>query len=344
MSFQDSAKKVNSAQHPEDIFPDKNEVKNIFRKLSEVLHPDKNGNSLESETAFKNLNKLHQQVLEKIKLGTYGKKVLATVKTKKSTYEVVEKIKSGSICDVFSTSKSDVVLKIPRNPKSKDFMLNEQKTLSFIRNESPVKDLKVLAHIPELLDSFELNISGTKKQVNVLKNLSGYFTLEEARAKYPNGVDMRTAAWIWNRILGSFLAVHQAGFVHTAVIPDNFLICPKDHNGVLIDFCYAVKPNLQAKAVNPKWQSFYPQEVTDKSKLNSSTDIYMSAMCIIYILGGNPETKEIPKNIPIAIQGLLRYCLLSKTKRPQDAFELHSEFNGILKQIYGEPKFHPFTM
>lgn len=336
-----------SAKHPEDVFLRASDVDSQYKKFASLVHPDVNSSSKEANEAFRKLGLLYKQVQEKIENGTYGNKVIATISSKKGTYELNSIVATGDLCDVYSakdTKGNNLVVKLLRNPKNSDLVKNEATNLSFLRNTSPSKDLQVMAHIPNLVDSFEIKLDSKKVQANVLTAYSNFYTLADVRKKYPNGVDIRTAAWMWNRMLGSFVASHQSEIIHGAVTPDHFMICPENHNGILVDWSYSVKDNKSIKAMSSKWKHIYPEEVLIKSKPNFSTDIYMSAMSIIFVLGGNPERREIPTEVPRPIQGLLRACLLGKMKRPQDAYELHAEFQDILKQLYGEPKFHSFIM
>ena len=347
MNFEEAENLVSNAVHPESVFTDVSSIKTDYRVLASLLHPDVNKNSPASVFAFQNLTKWYTAVQKKIADNTYGNKLLATITSKKAVYEIHDIVGKDDICDIYSSTNEkveEVIVKILRSPANRDLMLNERRNLSYLQSESPSKGLKVMAHISTLIDSFEAQVSGKKTQISVMASTKGLHTLTKVRERYPDGVDMRTAAWIWNRMLGSFIAVHQAGLVHGAVIPDHFLICPEDHNGVLVDWYYSVKEGQKVKAISAKWKSFYPTEILNKAEVGFSSDIYMSAMCVIYMLGGNPETREIPKTVPTAIQGLIRYCLLGKKQRPQDAYDFHTEFQSTLKQIYGEPKFHPFSM
>lgn len=57
-----------------------------------------------------------------------------------------------------------------------------------MRTDASSKNLKVMAHIPELVDSFEAKVSGKFVQINVLKKLDDYYTLAQVREKYPKSI------------------------------------------------------------------------------------------------------------------------------------------------------------
>jgi len=201
-----------------------------------------------------------------------------------------------------------------------------------------------MAHIPELLDSFELRDAKVKKRVNVLAAVDGGFTLAQIHDAYPAGIDLRDAAWMWNRLLGALLAAHQSNIVHGAVLPEHFLVFPKTHNGILLDWSYAVKPGVFIRAISPGRREFYPPEVFAKKPAQFGTDLYMAAMCLLHLIGGKTAFRTFPGTIHASVRGLLRSCWLGQAHRPQDVWQLFEDFGGLLKALYGPKKFRHFAM
>jgi hypothetical protein len=53
----------------------------------------------------------------------------------------------------------------------------------------------------------------------------------------------------------------------------------------------------------------------------------------------------MPDAVPAPMRRFLETCLLEGAKmRPRDAWELLDEFDELLRQLYGPPKFHDLTM
>lgn len=340
-----------NAEHPEDVFgsvKDADELAVEFRKHSRVVHPDLftgTRNRAVAEETFKHLNRLLQLAEAKMKAGTYGdRSVMSEVKvsTKTNVYTINRRIASGDICEVYGAEDqkgAPVVLKVTRSPINNDLTVNESTVLGWFRTASPVKDLDVMAHLPTLLDSFELRQGSKVKRVNVLKRHDRYFSLAQVIDAYPGGLDLRDAAWMWNRLLGALLAAHQAGKVHGAVIPEHFLICDsgsEEHNGVLIDWSYSVNSGSPLKAVVPSRKHFYPKEVLDKKPATFGSDLYMAAKCLEALLGNLAVDRKI--------KGLMSACWLAGKHRTQDVWELYSDFNDALRELFGPRKFRRFTM
>lgn len=339
MTFTEAANKIKSATFPEDVFTDAFNVEAVYKELAKIVHPDINKNSAESIEVFKLLGELHAIVLTKVKANTYGIKNLGTV-TKKggTTYTLQKQIGRDALAKTFSAESKtkQVTCKIYYSAATKDFAINETNTLKAI-HESAVKDLTVTKnHLPVLVDSFQLD---TKQYVNIFNSYGKSHTFKQVKEKYNNGIKLEHAAWMFNRMLGSLLAVHQAGFVHNSLTPDSFLIYPETHNGLLTNFAYSTKLGQPLKGYNPQWKDFYAHELLEKRATSFGSDIYMAAKCIIYLIGADSLTKT-----PEPFQSFIRYCTMGMRFRPQDVWELHNDFRELLKTIFGEPKFHEFKM
>lgn len=332
MNFIESAHNIRNAKHPEDIFSKAAEVDSTYKQYATIVHPDKNANSAESVELFKLLNSLHSAVKEKIKHGKYGIKTLGTISKKDgTTYTLTDLILEDALANTYKAElgTKSYVCKVYRNPATKDFALAEATNLKAIY-ESSVKDLAVIQHVNKLHDSFQLN---TKQYVNVFEPHVEFYTLEQVRKRYKN-LELKHAAWMFNRIIGGLLAVHQAGFVNNGLTPDSLLIRPNDHNGLLTNFSYSGKVGSKLTGYNPKWKDFYAPELLEKYPTSLGSDIYMAAKCFLYLCGDTPKS----------VQNFMNYCLLGMKTRPQDAFEVHNEFHAILKNLFGEPKFVEFHM
>jgi hypothetical protein len=172
-----------------------------------------------------------------------------------------------------------------------------------------------------------------------------YVSLAAVMRAYPTGIAAADAAWMFNRLLAILGVIHGMGLVHGAVTLDHMLIRPHDHNGLLLDWCYSVPSGSPIKAVNLAYTADYPPEVQARQPATAATDLYMAARCLLRLLGGDPVTGELPTPVPKPIRLLLHSCLLpSPHRRANDAWELFDEFQTILGQLYGPPRFRPFVM
>jgi serine/threonine protein kinase len=354
---------LNKAICPEDVFGPLDDdppasLKTEYREWAKLTHSDRytgTADKKKAQDAFVLLQKWHKLAEQKVKDGKYGDRSAITeitVKTKTGVYTVTERVASGDLCEIYggtNQAKERVVLKVTRTPANNDLIANESAQLRYLWDNPKRAKLKLMQHIPQLLDAFELKQDKITKRVNVFRRLDGYFTMQDVLDEYPEGLDPHDAAWMWNRQLSSLVITHEAGIVHGAVLPRNFMLCPTDpvpHDGILIDWAYSVKTGGQFRAICPDEKVNYPPEIFVKKPASPATDIYMSAVCMIRLLGGQMTKSgaELPPTVPRPIKGLLRSCLLSVAHRPKDVFEVFRDFEQILKQLYGPRKFRPFSM
>ena len=334
---------VQSASCPEDVFGVLNgePIAAIFRRLAKIAHPDavKAKDKTKAEEAMRRLNDWHDKAEAKIAAGNYGDRTSdeVVINTKSDAYKLKRRIAAGDISDVWiSTNKAgaEALVKVVRSPANNDLMANEAKMLRHLQQDSPAKDLKVMRHIPVLLDSFELRDGKLKKRVNVLQYIPGGFTLAQVKEVYPKGLELADAAWMFNRLLAALLAAHQSNVVHGAVIPEHILIFPEDHNGLLLDWSYSVNIGGIVKAISQSRRSFYAPEILEKKPASAGTDIFMASNCLTWLC----------PSLPTPFGALVRACTLHQSRRMGDVGEVAERFAELLKAIYGPPKFRQFVM
>jgi len=182
-------------------------------------------------------------------------------------------------------------------------------------------------------------------------------TLKKFTKKIPGGVDAKTIAWMWKRLILILDWTHKIGYIHGAVLPPHVMyfpdndgktaIDPRKHAVRLVDWAYAVKMTSKAKlkAWVPEYESFYAPEILSKGKLGPWTDLYMGAKTMLYLLSGDVKKNIFPASLPAPILKSLEMCLNpDPSKRPQDAYAYFQDFTRILKQLYGPPKYHDFNL
>jgi len=213
-----------------------------------------------------------------------------------------------------------------------------------LQRESPGRALAVRRHVPVCHESFLIKDGSTKKYVNIFDPLKSYHSLQEIIDNYPDGVDPRDMAWMLNRMLGALLFAHQNNVVHGAILPCHIMLRMEDRNGVLIDWSYSAKRGEKISAICPNYLEYYPVDILDGKPASYGQDLYMLAMCMVRLLGGNLGKKSIPASVPKQIAGLLKACLLNYKQRSDDAFELFEDFQKVLTALYGKRKFREFIM
>ncbi len=331
-----------------DLAAQLSELKTLYHQMAKATHADLFDNVKDKEIAheaFIKVKQWYELAVNDLETGNYGKKKSTKVKTKRNTYIIYDLFRTGNIADVYDCvnekePKKPLILKVVRNVINNDLINAEINALKKLYTHTG-PFLKVIDnHITKIIETFEID----GKQAIVLEKLIGFYSLEDVIKVYPNGIDPKDMAWMFRRLLSIQGALHALGIVHGNILPQNFMICPENHNGKLIGLSNTVGVKGKIKMIDSNCKDFYAPEILNKAEVTSATDIYMSALCMVKVLGGNVKTREMPAAVPRAIQGFLKGCLIENPhRRFNNALDLHGEFGYTLKEIW-KPEFHKFEM
>jgi hypothetical protein len=131
------------------------------------------------------------------------------------------------------------------------------------------------------------------------------------------------------------------------VLPPHILIEPAEYGLILNNWVYALKEPIggHLTAIVAAYEAWYPPEVFARQSPTPGLDIYLGASCMLYLLGGDPRTGDLPASVPTAIASFFRGCRLSVPgRRPQQAWKLLNEFTQLIERLWGPRTFRPFAM
>jgi serine/threonine protein kinase len=265
------------------------------------------------------------------------------IKSPAREYRVARKVAVGDISDVFLAAHENrhYVVKASRVPNVAKMIENEADAIKKILTN--VGKLHYDAYFPPIVESFPVR-DRFAKRVNVMGFRPGFFTLGEVHRVHPS-LEGRHLAWIFKRILTGLGVAHQAGVVHGAVLPPHVMVNPLDHGVQFVGWGQCTQPGSKLATASSSFLDYYPTEARNKEVVTTSLDIYMAAKTMIYLAGGDPSANDVPVGVPRAMHVFLKSCLIEgKTMRPDDAWGLLDEFDKILEDLYGKPKFHVLKM
>jgi serine/threonine protein kinase len=233
------------------------------------------------------------------------------------------------------------VLKVSRIPEGADLLKVERAALARVLKEAG--DTHYRHYIPTLVESFPVR-DRVPRRINVLLHEPGLSTLEQVHARHP-ALDGRHLGWIFNRLLTALGLVHRCGLVHGAVVPAHVLVHAEDHGLRLVGWVHSVRRGRRITTGAAAYRDWYPPEVRHHGPAVPATDIYLAARCVVYLAGGDPISGRMPDAVPRALGAFLRSCLLDGPRmRPDDAWELHDDFDDLLRDLYGAPTYHRLEM
>ncbi len=364
-----TAQQIGRARCPEDVFGILNggseeqlrAARSIFHSLSKVIHPDRYTRPDDIQLAQRSmtqLNRLWAEARNRITTGRYADQATAPVtirvSTRKRAYEVGAVINSDEVCqhhacnfDLDCEAQSGI-FKIARTPADNDLVQVEAKVLRHLRADNSFS--RLFPFVPEVFDSFLYDDRlSAPRQANIVGRQPNVYSLEEIHARYPCGVDPKDAAWLWRKLLIALGFVHARGVIHGAVLPPYIVIEPDQHGLILNNWVYAlhepIEPGAHLSAIVSSYETWYPPEVLAKQPPQPGLDIFMGARCMVYLLGGDPLTGELPAAMPQPIVSFFRGCLLpASSHRPQQAWDLLNEFTQLIERLWGRRTFRPFAM
>jgi serine/threonine protein kinase len=355
------AHNLSNAVRPEDVFGKLDEsgtdplpaLRRIYRSLVKATHPDVYHSTDEwllAQTAFRQLIEWFAKAEEKVKTGRYGHKETMILKTSRRYYEIEIDFKEDRLfnhypCGFREQGKEfGATLRMTRDPKDNDLAGNEIRALQLLQ-ASKVSS-KYSPYFPDLIDAFIYDDGKVLRQASVFEKYEGWYSLQDVHRRYPDGIDPRDMAWMWRRVLTALGFAHTNSVIHGAVLPPNLWIQPEQHGVMLANWFRAVRAETGEliSSTDPDFNAWYPQEVHNHEAPTFGTDISMSAKLMIHLLGGDAERNSIPDSIPHALRMFLKGSVLPGKRAPQDAWALLQEFDDLLYKLWGERKFHPFTM
>lgn len=308
----------------------------VLRELHRQAHPDRFSDDAKPEAA-----RIFARFTQ---LAAAAEKPVTVVTTPTAAYTLEKLLGIGDICDVHlatTATGAQCVVKVPRFSKVEKLLIHENFVLKELRDTAEATTYG--RYLPKPIETAKT--SGTPPlQVNVFEHTPGGFTLEQVRAKYPDGLDGRHIAWVFKRLLTVVGFAHRQQWTHNAVLPPHVLLYPESHGLQLVDWKTAGK-GAPLRLISTPYRNWYPPEVLNKQSTGPATDIYMAGKCAIYLAGGDPSTQQIPASVPTPMAALLRAATLSPmSMRPTDAWELMDDFSKMLLGLYGPPKFVPLSM
>lgn len=336
-------------------------VRQAYRRFQRDVHPDRFQDEAQKQratTAFTRLSAWFNQALRAAQAGQYGAEALAMVRTKRAEHEVLKKVATGDISVAYRTQttlrggeRRTGFMKVASSPRDGDLMVREAQALKRLRG--PDTDPRSHPYVSELLDSFVYFEAGKpRRQTTVLALLEGFYSLEVVRERCGGAVRALHVAWMWRRLLWTLGSAHDAGVVHGAVLPPHVMILPEQHGLTLVDWCYASLSDTGTyaplTAIVDQYRDWYPPEVFAKASPSPATDLYLAAMTMVWLLGGEPKTATMPQSVPKQLRAFFKGCLLqSQAMRPQNAWLLLQEFDELLETMGGPffpRRFRPFIL
>lgn len=251
----------------------------------------------------------------------------------------------GDVCQILSATarplkggdELPVIIKVARGEGFNDLVDNEAATLDEVRRNA-AKIVGAEWFMPKLLDTF---IYAGNRHVNVIEQFQGYYTLEEIRKEYPDGLPPQAVSWMGNRMFEALSILSLHNVVHGAILPPHVLFHfgdredPLRHTMHLVDWTLAIRrdPATGLWSKRParieRYADFYPPEKADE--VTPATDLAMAAACLQYAMGGDA---------PRAMEFLIKSCRYPQPDSRPNILNFRQQFRSMLDRHYGAGRFY----
>ncbi len=269
-----------------------------YKVLIKEYHPDKsNGNT----RITKQLNLAKATLLDKDKRKIYDRSRNKLEGAIIGDYQILEKIGEGGFGKTYkgvhTILNSPVCIKHGHkiSPQDEEILLEEAKAIWDLRHFG----------IPSIRNILKLKDGSLAL---VMSYIPGP-TLDKIIDKHES-LELEHVCWITERILNILKYMHYNGVIHGDVKPQNIIIQPESHTVVLVDYGLSLIRPTRSSYSKGYTPYFAPPEQISGNVLLPQSDFYGLAMTIIYALGGNIETKEVPETIPDSFCSFIRRFLI----------------------------------
>lgn len=295
-----------------------------YRRYARAVHPDVNSDSRATE-AFQKLNQYWDEYNQYHVSGKNPTAKATTgniVYTANGEYQVVEDIQTDTFFTRYTTGKGEQVL-IVSNPDDNDLAEHHAKTLKNIAKALPEENL---GFYPKVLAEFTTadNLNGVVQGIP-----QGFVPFTQILKRYPDGIGGRDMGWIFKRVFMTLGMVHEHKIVHGGISLDSFYIHPEEHGIILNDWQYSRKTGATLSAV--PFTDGYPQRFLDKEPVTPDLDMELVSKL----------AKELYNDDDWRITRFFKHV---GTLKGKDGGFWFKELDWLLRQVYGKPTFHPFTL
>lgn len=357
------------AVKPEDIFGMLNGAYDLInqdklleqkcQEFLEIVNPENYSNISNQEIAESAkiiLDKYYGEAKQLVAVGGYGNgrhrlsisdAGLTKFRANNGEYLLGEAFVEGDYCTLYEgqlligNEAVKVAIKIADDPSNNHMILREARAFKQLYEERGTQ----LKHLPILLDQFQTEDNRSALIYRYLDDCYDLYTVRE-NCRYQNGVPRKHMVWVLNRLLSALGYIHSLGRLHGNIDPSHLMIRPRDHNLFLVGWGHSV---YSPKVTGEKFTVFNPEfsapEVQENEIILPSADIYSAGMCMIYLLGGDVESKTIPGDIEDELARFLGSLVMeSPLQRQQDAWVLHGQLDTLVKKLWGRKKFLVFDI
>lgn len=292
---------------PERLFPNsEDDAKALFREMAKQWHPDINKDP-QAQAVFERINKLYDNVIDKIKNKTWSKPGLFTITGKDGKVREIKYRRKHSF-ELGEMVYGDRVICYVVRSEYKDLFGQYLETVKHcFKYENDNMKKEIGRYLPEILDNFETDKGDF---VVVLAKTPDVFLLKDVLDFYNGEIDPKHVAWIMSSLYNLSCYLSYAGLTHNAISEMTCFVSPKYHSVMIFGgWWYSRRIHSKITAL-PKFSLEIASSDMLKTKISDpSLDLRLIRQLGLTLLGDPSgssiiHTNKVPKPMLDFLRGI----------------------------------------
>jgi len=295
---------------PGTLFPDPTQIKEKFRKLAQIWHPDKPSGDTD---VFSHINKLHYLAIAKMEEGLWDTGTMFTgTSIKGAKFKLPYKFKKDFELGTYYVNSTKVLYLIDK--KHKKLYDNAIQCMKPVFPSDRVKK-EISRFLPILRGTVELKNHYTL----ILETTPDVVPLRWVLEKFKK-VDPKQAAWMTSSILNICCGLQTAHMVHNDISVDSIFISIKHHSGLLLGgWWYSGKQSSRMINVPERTYNMMPNKIRSGKGHEIQMSLITCKATIMEMLGNASGPKlRLDKDIP---KPFIDWLLSPSTMSPIKAYQ-----------------------
>lgn len=320
--------------HPEKLYVVENEdeLKNAYRKLSMLWHPDRHvKENIDTSAVFSHLKLLYEKALDKMSSGIW--KTGLSLKLKEiSGKEYIIKYREEKSFELGQQYIGDTIIVWIFNKDYQDLALKSLKQLNQLKYANDNMKKEMIKYIPKIKKSFETS----ENFVIVVEKENELLCLEDVLRYYKNKVEPKHVAWILSCLYNMACFLEYNKKMHGGLSLNNIFINPKQHTCALLGgWWFSHNQEEKLVALSQFAIDLAPLKIIHSKQADTSLNLEMIRVIGRELLGDKTGV-YLPKdkNIPTPLINWLRD---SSSKNAFEEYRIWQQ--KILKDSFGVRRF-----
>jgi len=314
-----------------DLFSnDINKIKDEYKKLAKIWHPDINKDKNASDI-FAKISELYNAALAMIENG----------KWEKSNYIIINKSDGKKIALNYYTKfefelgicyvcKTKVIYVLDKDKEK--YYNNAVRSIKAIKYKDKKMEEDLSRFMPKMYDNFK---TSDGECVLVLEKTEDVYPLKNVHEYFSNSIEDKHVAWIISRLYNIACFLKFSGIVHNGININNCFISPEFHSIILLGgWWYTTEEDAKMIGTTKDIFSIMSVSVKGEKTSNSLTDLESIKLLGRELLGEtNCRKLALNKSVP---KPFINFLISGSIK---DSFEEFNKWDKALNDSYGKRKF-----